>query len=93
LISGRRAVLPGSQSASSEGAKSKLKADANLGVRFWHLGQEFNFSPARLGLGFNDSQNWADILIGGHAIFYSFAFSTSAKILKSTRLIISRFAH
>jgi len=43
----------------------KLKADANLGVRFWHLEQTPNFNPSLLGLSFNGSQNWADIVIGG----------------------------
>jgi hypothetical protein len=43
----------------------KMKADANLGVRFWHLGQKLNFNPSPLGLNFKGSQNWADIIIGG----------------------------
>jgi hypothetical protein len=43
----------------------KLKADANVGARFWHLGQKLNFNPSQLGLNFNGSQNWADIVIGG----------------------------
>lgn len=42
-----------------------VNADANLGVRFWHLGQELNFNPSLLGLNFNGSQTWADIVIGG----------------------------
>lgn len=42
-----------------------LNADANLGVRFWHLGQKLNFNPSRLGLNFNGSQNWADLVTGG----------------------------
>ena len=47
----------------------KLKADANVGVRFWHLGQKFNLNPVPPGTSFNDSQNWADILIGGRLQF------------------------
>ncbi len=43
----------------------KIKADANLGARFWHLGQKFNFNPSALGLSSTSSQNWADILLGG----------------------------
>lgn len=43
----------------------KIKADANLGVRYWHLGQKLNFNPSRLGINFNGSQNWADIVVGG----------------------------
>jgi hypothetical protein len=42
-----------------------LKADASVGVRFWNLGQKFNFNfPAR-GFSLNPSQNWADVVIGG----------------------------
>ena len=47
----------------------KIKADANVGVRFWHLGQKLNFNPSRLGLNFNGSQNWGDIVIGGRVQF------------------------
>jgi hypothetical protein len=43
-----------------------IKADANVGVRYWHLGQKLTFNPSLLGLNFNGSQNWADILVGGH---------------------------
>jgi hypothetical protein len=43
----------------------KIKADANVGVRFWHLGQKLNFNPSILGISFNGSQNWADIVVGG----------------------------
>lgn len=45
--------------------QKKLKADANVGVRYWHLGQKLSFNPSLLGLNFNGSQNWADIVIGG----------------------------
>jgi hypothetical protein len=43
----------------------KVKADANVGARFWHVGQKLNFNPPLLGRNFNSSQNWADIVIGG----------------------------
>src|SRR5262249_44725624 len=43
-----------------------IKADANVGVRYWHLGQKLTFNPSVLGLNFNGSQNWADIVVGGH---------------------------
>ena len=43
----------------------KFKADANVGVRYWHLGQTLNFNPSLLGINFNGSQSWADILVGG----------------------------
>src|SRR5215469_5322706 len=45
--------------------QKKIKADANVGARFWHLGQKLNFNPSALGLNVNTSQNWADILVGG----------------------------
>jgi hypothetical protein len=45
--------------------RKKFKADATVGVRYWHLGQELNFNPSLLGLSFNTSQQWADILVGG----------------------------
>jgi hypothetical protein len=43
----------------------KFKADANVGVRYWHLGQKLSFNPTVLGLNFNGSQSWADIVVGG----------------------------
>ncbi|HET7871428.1 MAG TPA: hypothetical protein VFL42_02880 [Terriglobales bacterium] len=43
----------------------RLKADADIGSRFWHLGQKLNFNPSTLGLNINTSQNWADIVLGG----------------------------
>jgi hypothetical protein len=42
-----------------------FKADANVGVRYWHLGQKLSFNPSLLGINFNGSQNWADVLVGG----------------------------
>src|SRR5262245_12851694 len=44
----------------------KMKADASVGVRFWHLGQKLTFNPSRLGLNFDGSQDWEDIVVGGH---------------------------
>jgi hypothetical protein len=43
----------------------RFKADANVGVRYWHLGQKLNFNPSILGLSVNPSQSWADIVVGG----------------------------
>jgi hypothetical protein len=43
----------------------KFKADANVGVRYWHLGQRLNFNPSILGLNLTASQSWADIVVGG----------------------------
>ncbi len=45
--------------------RPKLKGDANLGVRFWHLGDKINFNPSLLGRNISSSQTWADIIIGG----------------------------
>lgn len=45
--------------------QKKIKADANVGARFWHMGQKLNFNPSALGLNFNGSLNWTDIVIGG----------------------------
>lgn len=45
--------------------RQKIKTDANIGVRYWHLGQKLNLNgPTRTDT-FNGSQNWADIVIGG----------------------------
>src|SRR5262249_4802831 len=45
--------------------QKKVKADANVGARFWHLGQKLNFNPSTLGINVTPSQNWADIVVGG----------------------------
>jgi hypothetical protein len=45
--------------------RKRIKIDGNAGVRFWHLGQNLRFNPSRLGLNFNGSQSWADIVVGG----------------------------
>jgi hypothetical protein len=45
--------------------REKIKADANGGVRYWHMGQKLSFSPSLLGIAFSGSQNWADIVVGG----------------------------
>ncbi len=47
----------------------KVKADASVGARFWHVGQKLSFTPSRFGLNFSSSQNWADILVGGRVQF------------------------
>jgi hypothetical protein len=43
----------------------RFKADANVGARYWHLGQKLSFNPSVLGLSVNPSQSWADIVVGG----------------------------
>jgi hypothetical protein len=47
----------------------KLKADANVGVRYWHLGQTLRFNPSILGQNISPSQSWADIVVGGRTEF------------------------
>jgi hypothetical protein len=49
--------------------RPKFKADANVGVRYWHLGQKLNLNPSTLGLNVNTSQSWADIVVGGRVEF------------------------
>jgi hypothetical protein len=48
--------------------QQKLKIDALTGFRYWHLGQNLQFSPSRLGLNFSGSQNWVDPLVGGRIL-------------------------
>lgn len=45
--------------------RANFKADANVGVRYWHLGQKLNLNPSIVGLSVNASQSWADIVVGG----------------------------
>lgn len=45
--------------------RTNLKADANVGVRYWRLGQKLNLNPSILGLSANTSQSWSDIVVGG----------------------------
>jgi hypothetical protein len=45
--------------------QEKLKIDALTGFRYWHLGQNLEFSPSILGLNISGSQNWVDPLVGG----------------------------
>jgi hypothetical protein len=43
----------------------KFKFDANAGIRYWHLGQKLSFNPTILGINFNGSQSWVDVVVGG----------------------------
>jgi YfaZ precursor len=49
--------------------RDKLKVDANVGSRYWHLGQKLNLNPSILGLNITASQSWADIVVGGRVVF------------------------
>jgi hypothetical protein len=43
--------------------KEKLKIDAIVGFRYWHLGESLEFTPSLVG-GVSASQNWVDALGG-----------------------------
>jgi hypothetical protein len=43
----------------------KFKFDAYAGIRYWHLGQKLSFNPSLLGINFNGSQSWVDVVVGG----------------------------
>jgi hypothetical protein len=43
--------------------KEKLKIDAIVGLRYWHLGESLEFTPSLVG-GVSASQNWVDVLGG-----------------------------
>jgi outer membrane receptor protein involved in Fe transport len=47
----------------------KVKIDALMGVRYWHLPLSVQFSPSVPGLNFSGSQNWADPLMGARIQF------------------------
>jgi hypothetical protein len=42
-----------------------FKADAMAGIRYWHFGENVEFSPNNLGFSFSKSQNWVDPVVGG----------------------------
>jgi hypothetical protein len=48
--------------------QEKIKVDDLTGFRYWHLGQNLQFSPSRLGLNVSGSQNWVDPLVGGRIL-------------------------
>ena len=45
--------------------QEKFKADFLMGLRYWHFGENLQFSPSLLGLNFSKSQDWVDPLVGG----------------------------
>jgi hypothetical protein len=53
-----------------------LEVDALAGLRYWHIGQDFNFSPS--GIGRSASANWVDGL-GGARI--TMTFSPKAQVI------------
>ena len=48
--------------------REKFKIDGLTGFRYWHMGQNLEFSPSRVGLNFSGSQNWVDVLVGGRVL-------------------------
>lgn len=48
--------------------REKVKVDALVGLRYWHLGQSLNFTP-QLFNGISASQNWVDGVAGGKLEF------------------------
>lgn len=45
--------------------QEKFKIDALAGFRYWHFGENVQFTPSNLNLNFSSSQNWVDPLVGG----------------------------
>jgi hypothetical protein len=45
--------------------EEKIKVSALAGLRYWHFGQNLQFTPALLKLSFSSSQNWVDPVVGG----------------------------
>jgi hypothetical protein len=48
--------------------REKFKIDGLTGLRYWHIGQNLEFSPSDAGLNFSGSQNWVDVLVGGRVL-------------------------
>lgn len=53
----------------------KVKVDALVGLRYWHLGQHLNFQPSGLFNNLSPTQNWVDGVAGG-----KFAAALSPKV-------------
>ena len=56
----------------------KLKADAIVGIRYWHLGKNFNLQPSGLLSNSSQSANWVDVLAGAR---FTMALSPKATIM------------
>ena len=54
--------------------QEKLKADALVGIRYWHLGQNLTFQPSGLLSNYSQSANWVDVVAGA-----KFAMALSPK--------------
>jgi hypothetical protein len=56
----------------------KLKADAIVGIRYWHLGKNFSLQPSGLLSNSSQSANWVDVLAGAR---FTMALSPKATIM------------
>ena len=45
--------------------QEKLKVDARVGLRYWHLGQNLSFQPSGIFSDSSQSANWVDVVAGG----------------------------
>jgi hypothetical protein len=45
--------------------QEKIKINALVGLRYWHFGENLQFTPSRLNLNFSSSQDWVDPVVGG----------------------------
>jgi hypothetical protein len=52
----------------------KLQADALVGLRYWHLGENLSFQPSGLLSNYSKAANWADVVAGA-----KFAIALSPK--------------
>jgi len=49
--------------------REKIKIDALMGLRYWHVGSSLQFTPSPFGRTFSGSLNWADPLMGTRILF------------------------
>jgi hypothetical protein len=45
--------------------QDRLKVDARVGLRYWHLGQNLSFQPSGIFSNSSQSANWVDVVAGG----------------------------
>ncbi len=49
--------------------EEKLKVDALVGIRYWHIGTNLSLTPSTFGRDFSDSANWVDGVAGAQIQF------------------------
>ena len=57
--------------------REKVKVEALVGIRYWHLGEHLNFQPSGLFNNLSPTQNWVDGVAGGK---FMFALSPKASV-------------